>query len=69
MEEDDIVTLVGENGRETDFIEVAGISYKGAFYAILQPVKLLDGMDEDEALLFKVTQTENTVSKSFSTKK
>lgn len=55
-DDDDVVTLLSANGEEIDFIEVAGIAYKGSFYAILQPVELLDGMDDDEALVFKVTR-------------
>ena len=55
-EEDDIVTLLTDNGEEVDFVEIAGIAYKGEFYAILQPVELLEGMEEDEALVFKVTR-------------
>ena len=42
--------------EEVDFVEIAGIAYRGNFYAILQPVELLDGMEEDEALVFKVTR-------------
>ena len=53
-EEDDIVVLTTANGEEIEFVEIAGIAYKGNFYAILQPVELLDGMDDDEALVFKV---------------
>ena len=53
-DEDDIITLTGENGKEIDFIEIAGIALKNNFYAILQPVELLDGMGDDEALVFKV---------------
>ena len=58
MEEnnDDIVTLISANGEQVDFLEIAGIAYKGNFYTILQPIKLLDGMDEDEALVFKVSR-------------
>lgn len=55
-DEDDIVTLLSAEGEEIDFVEIAGIAYKGSFYAILQPVELLDGMDDDEALVFKVTR-------------
>ncbi len=54
-DEDDIVTLVTQDGKEIDFVEIAGIAYKGSFYAILQPVELLEDMGEDEALIFKVT--------------
>lgn len=56
---DDIVTLTSANGEEIDFVEIAGIAYRGNFYAILQPVELLDGMGDDEALVFKVTRGRN----------
>lgn len=54
---DDIVTLTASNGEEIDFVEIAGINYRGKFYAILQPVELLEGMSDDEALVFEVTRT------------
>lgn len=56
---DDIVTLLSADGEEIDFLEIAGIAYKGSFYAILQPVELLDGMNENDALVFKVTRGED----------
>lgn len=55
-DDDDIITLMTANGEEVDFVEVAGIAYRGNFYAILQPVELLEGMEEDEALVFKVSR-------------
>ena len=58
FEDDDIVTLTAEDGEEIDFVEIAGIAHEGKFYAILQPVELLEGMDEDEALVFEVTRDE-----------
>lgn len=54
--DDDIVTLSNENGEEIDFVEIAGIAHKGNFYAVLQPVELVAGMDDDEALVFLVTR-------------
>ena len=59
VDNDDIITLTTADGEDKDFIEIAGIAYKGNFYAILQPVELLDGMDDDEALVFKVNRKEN----------
>ena len=56
-ENDDIITLTSADGEEIDFVEIAGIAYKGNFYAILQPVELLENMDDDEALVFKVTRS------------
>ena len=58
-EDDDIITLLSSDGEEVDFVEIAGIAYKGEFYVILQPVELLDGMEEDEALVFKVKRGED----------
>ncbi len=58
-ERDDIVTLLSVTGEEIDFIEIAGIAHKGNFYAILQPVELIPGMSDDEALVFKVSRAEN----------
>ena len=58
-EEEDIITLTSPDGEEIDFIEVAGIEHNDGFYLILQPVELLEGMEEDEALVFKVTEMEN----------
>lgn len=55
-ENDDIITLNTADGEEIKFIEIAGIAHKGNFYAILQPVELIPGMNEDEALVFKVTR-------------
>lgn len=54
----DIVTLINANGEEINFIEIAGIAHKGEFYAILQPMELLPGMGEDEALVFHVSRDE-----------
>ena len=56
--DDDIITLLSATGEEIDFVEIAGIAHKGNFYAILQPVELLDGMEDDEALVFKVSRNE-----------
>lgn len=58
-DEDDIIVLVNEEGEEVEFVEIAGIAYRGSFYAVLQPVEMLEGMGEDEALVFKVTKGEN----------
>lgn len=59
LADDDIVTLMSADGEEIDFVEIAGIAHKGAFYAILQPVELLEGMSDDEALVFKVSRGED----------
>ncbi len=57
--EDEIVTLVGSDGEEIDFVEIAGIALDSGFYVILQPVEPMEGMAEDEALVFAVEQGED----------
>ena len=57
IEKDGIITLTTADGDDVDFIEIAVIPYNEKFYAILQPVELLDGMEEDDALVFNVTST------------
>lgn len=55
----DVVTLSAANGKEIDFFEIAGIVYNGNFYAILQPVELLEGMRDDDAMVFRVLENED----------
>ncbi len=59
MENEDIVVLQAENGEDVEFREIAGIALRGNFYLILQPIVLLEGMSEDEAFVFKVTDGKN----------
>lgn len=58
-EDNDIVTLISDEGEEIDFVEIAGIAYDGKFYVILQPVELPEGMEDDEALVFLCEQTDD----------
>ena len=57
--DDDTIVLLSKTGEEIEFIEIAGIALEGNFYAILQPVELVEGMRDDEALVFKVSRGEN----------
>lgn len=53
---EDRITLINPMGEEIEFEEIAGIALNGKFYLILQPVKLLYDMNEDEALVFEVSE-------------
>ena len=57
QDDDSIITLTSASGEEIDFVEIAGIALRGNSYVILQPVELLEGMGEDEALVFKAYQS------------
>ena len=54
LEQESVITLQLDDGEEVDFIDIAGTEYNGNYYVILQPVELLEGMDEDEAFVFQV---------------
>lgn len=58
-DEESIVTLINENGEEINFVEIAGIALDDNFYLILQPEEPMEGIGEDEALVFKVTENED----------
>lgn len=53
MLDDELVVLRDSEGNEIEFIEIAGIKLRDSFYVILQPVELLEGIAEDEAIVFE----------------
>ena len=55
----DIITLTAQDGEDIDFYHIADVKHRSVTYAILQPVKLLDGMSSDEALVFRVSYAGN----------
>lgn len=52
--DDEIVILIGENGEEVKFIELAAFPYKNSYYTILQPTESYKGIPKDEALIFEI---------------
>ena len=55
----DTITLLTADGQELSFIKIAVIVLDGSFYMILQPLELLVGMQDDEALVFAVKHSES----------
>lgn len=54
-EDEEIITLSTPDGEEVDFTEIATVEFEGNLYVIMQPVELFEGMEDDEALVFSVT--------------
>jgi uncharacterized protein YrzB (UPF0473 family) len=50
----DPIILYGEDGQEIAFEQIAMIPLEGRVYVIMQPVELLEGMADDEALVFEI---------------
>ena len=55
LENLETIKLISPEGEEVEFELIAVIAENDKQYAILQPVELLEGMTEDEALVFEVT--------------
>lgn len=55
LEESDIVELVDENNKVLKFHHIGTLEYKKNWYAVFQPAEAVDGMDDDEVVIFAVT--------------
>ena len=57
-ENTDPITLYNEKGEEVLFEQIAIIPLEERIFAILKPMKQLEGVGEDEALAFEIIETE-----------
>lgn len=53
-ESDDIITLVDMDGKDVDFYHIATIDYKEKWYIFLQPVEPMEGIAEDEVIIYEL---------------
>ena len=56
-DEEEIITLTSDSGEDVDFVDVARIDCDNKRYALLQPVELFEGMNEDEVLIFEIAKS------------
>ena len=54
MEENNIVTLVDEKGKEVDFDLVMTFDYEGNRYAALLPMEKIENVGDDEVVLLQI---------------
>ena len=57
-ENDDPISLFDENDNEIKFEQVAIIPENEKIYAILKPIDEMEGVEDDEAIVFVVDQDE-----------
>lgn len=50
------IVLYDENNKETEFSQIAVIPSDEKIYAILKPITQIDGVSDDEALLFVIDE-------------
>ncbi len=65
FEEDTIITLYDEEENPIDFFEIASVELDGKFYEILQPVEAVEGVEDDEAVIFEYELDPKTSDKMF----
>lgn len=56
---EDRVTLTTDEGEDIEFEIVTELPFGDDFYAIMQPVKPLEGVGKDEALVFRIIEKED----------
>ena len=59
MEDDENVTLYDDNNEPVDFYEVACVEYKDDYYALLEPVEEMEGLEDGDVLIFKLEEQED----------
>ena len=52
---DDIVELTTEDGKKLKFYFVGTIEYKGKNYSAFEPAELIEGLNEDDLVIFEVS--------------
>lgn len=57
--EDDIVELTGDDGRKFKFYFVGTIEYKGKTYSAFEPAEEIDGISEDDLIIFELSGDED----------
>lgn len=57
-ENKDAIMLVNERGENMVFEQVAVIPYDEKLYCILKPINHIDGIEDDEAIVFYVEERE-----------
>lgn len=56
---EDPITLYDENDKAVRFDQVAIIPYKEKLYAILKPIDEMEGVNDDEAIVFLVEEDDD----------
>lgn len=53
--EDEIVELTTEDGKKLKFYFVGTIEYKGKYYSAFEPAEEIDGMEDDDLVIFELS--------------
>lgn len=56
--EDDIIELIADNGEKLKFYFIGTIEYKGKNYSAFEPAEEIEGLSEDDLVIFELSGTE-----------
>ena len=56
MDDSDLIDLVDDNGRHLKFFHVGSTEYLNKWYAFFMPAEEIEGLDEEEVVIFEVAQ-------------
>ena len=56
------VILTDKDGKEMEFMQVALIPLKDDMYTILKPISEIEGVEDDEVIIFKFTEDDEGTS-------
>lgn len=65
IDDDEIITLYGDDDEPIDFYEEAVVEYNSELYAILQPCDKFEDLEDDEVLIFKIEEVEGKDEDTF----
>ncbi len=52
------IILVDENGKQGQYAQVAVIPNEGKLYCILKPIDKIEGIADDEAVVFRIEESD-----------
>lgn len=55
-EDDEIVTLVSEDGKEQEFFTLATFDMEGKWYIVLEPATPIEGFEEGDVIIFRLAE-------------
>ena len=59
---DDIVELTTEDGKKLKFYFVGTIEYKGKNYSAFEPAEQIDGIEDDDLIIFELSGDDEEVA-------
>ena len=65
FDETSIVTLYDDEQHPVDFYEIAGVEYNDKLYELLQPTEPMEGLEDNEVIIFEVQQGVNEEESTF----